>query len=59
MDANESDAVMLQILEELRALRTERACFADIMVLVNQTSVRVIEAVERLEARMTLLGAAE
>lgn len=57
MDASEK-SVMLEVLNELRQLRAERARFADTMVLINHSCVRVIEAVERLDARVTLLAAA-
>lgn len=60
MDANESDAVMLEVLGELRQLRPVLARLADTMVLVNQTCVGVSEAVGRLNAHVALLqGPAE
>lgn len=60
MDANESDAVMLVLLGEVRELRSVLSRVADTMMIVNQTCVRVIETVERLDARVTLLqGPAE
>jgi hypothetical protein len=57
MDANESDAVMLEVLGELRQLRPVLARLADTMVLVNQTCVCVSEAVGRLNAHVSLLQA--
>lgn len=59
MDANESDALLLAVLSELRALRPVLSSVADTMLLVNQTCVRVAEAVDQLSARMTLQGPAE
>lgn len=58
MDTDESDAVMLEVLGEMRRLRCVLTNIADTMVVVNQTCVRVMEAVERLDARVTLLQAA-
>jgi hypothetical protein len=57
VDANESDAVMLEVLGELRQLRPVLARLADTMVLVNQTCVCVSEAVGRLNAHVSLLQA--
>jgi hypothetical protein len=57
MDANESDAVMLELLGEVRQLREVLGRVADTMMIVNQTCVRVTETVERLDARVTLLVA--
>lgn len=55
MDSIESDAVMLEVLSELRQLRPVLARLADTMVLVNQTCVGVSEAVSRLNAHVALL----
>lgn len=57
MDANESDAVMLELLGEVRQLREVLGRVADTMMIVNQTCVRVTEAVDRLDARVTLMHA--
>lgn len=53
MDANEE--MMLELLGEVRGLRAVLGRVADTMALVNQTCVRVIETVERLDARVTLM----
>lgn len=55
MDAVESDAVMLDVLGELRQIRPVLARLVDTMALVNQTCVRINDAVERLDARVTLM----
>lgn len=61
MDANESDAVMIELLGEVRQLREVLGRVCDTMMIVNQTCVRVTEVAERLDARVTLMvaGAAE
>jgi hypothetical protein len=55
MDQNESDAVMLAMLGELRTLRPVLSSLADTMLVVNQTCVRVAAAVDQLSARVALL----
>lgn len=57
MDAIESDAVMLEVLGELRQLRPVLARLADTLLLVNQTCVGVSEAVGKLNAHVALLQA--
>lgn len=55
MDSNESDAVMLEVLGELRQLRPVLARLADTLLVINQTCVGVSEAVSRLNAHVSLL----
>lgn len=53
MDANEE--MMSELLGEVRQFRDVLGRLADTMMLVNQTCVRVAEAVDRLDARVTLM----
>lgn len=55
MDANGEDSLMLELLGEVRQLRAVLGRVADTMMVVNQTCVRVIETVERLDAKVTLM----
>ena len=68
MDAQSEDDLLVALLKELRRkneredqLRAVIAKATDTMVLVNQTCQRILEPVDRLDARVTLLaaGAAE
>lgn len=55
MDSNEVDALILDVLGELRQLRPVMTRLADTMVVVNQTCVEIMGAIGRLDARVTLL----
>lgn len=57
MDANESDAVLLELVGEVRQLRAVLPRVVDALVLVNQTCQRILETADRLDARVTLLAA--
>lgn len=67
MDGQSEDEMLLSLLRELRrrndredSLRAVITKATDTMALVNQTCVRIHEAIERVEARLSLFtGAAE
>lgn len=61
MGTDEGDAVLLELIGEVRQLRSVLGHMANTMVLVNQTCQRILETADRLDARVTLLaaGAAE
>lgn len=62
MDSQGEDELVITLLKELRRrnereemLRSLVVKVTDAVTLVNQTCVRVAEAVERLDARVTLM----
>jgi hypothetical protein len=67
MDGQNEDELLLSLLRELRrrneredVLREIITKATDTMAVVNQTCVRIHEAIERVEARLSLFtGAAE